>query len=148
MSTYLLAVLGGSLMGLAGVILFASQRSVLGIHGAITKILVYPLRFNKVDRHFAGPLSLIGGMAAGGLIFFNLPMTENYFAPLQEKIQFTGFVDYIPFLAIGFGMSLSNGCASSHGLIGLGRCNRNSMIAIPTMIGFGVITSLLLEAAA
>ena len=44
-------------------------------------------------------------------------------------------------LLIGFGTRLANGCTSGHGIFGISNVERSSLLATPTFLGAGIVTT-------
>jgi hypothetical protein len=43
-------------------------------------------------------------------------------------------------LLVGFGTRLGSGCTSGHGVCGLARLSRRSIVAVATFLAFGMLT--------
>jgi hypothetical protein len=48
-------------------------------------------------------------------------------------------------LLVGFGAALGSGCTSGHGVCGLGRLSRRSLVAVPVFMGVAIATTLVLR---
>ena len=115
---YLLAILGGSLAGsAAGWVLLANGR-VAGVSGMVSSTL----RPRSADAAWQA-IFLLGLVAGGTFLTWldpaGLPIATV--APIELMVG-AG-------LLVGFGVRLSGGCTSGHGLCGLGRLSTRSAVA-------------------
>lgn len=130
MNDYLLALLGGALIGLSvSLMLFWSGR-VTGISGIVYGAAVKPTDNDKSWRwHF------VGGLIAGGLL-----LQFIYPSAFSDGLQTKSWTVIVAGLLVGFGTTLGNGCTSGHGVCGISRLSPRSIIATLTFIGAGVLT--------
>ena len=114
------ALIGGGLIGLSALLLMLLLGRVAGCSGIITGAL----SFNK-SEHAERPWRIsfilgliIGPLLAAGVSDFTLPQTSSLTVPIT----------IIAALLVGFGAALGNGCTSGHGICGMGRLSKRSIV--------------------
>ncbi len=124
------AVAGGVLIGLAAVWLFASLGRVAGISGMIGQIIESRLSLDWRVLFIVG-LGIGGWLGAGlgGGQVVRLP------DPAGWGLLVVGGV------LVGFGTRLGSGCTSGHGVCGMARLSRRSIVATLTFIAVGMLTA-------
>jgi uncharacterized protein len=129
MNDYLLALLGGALIGLSASLMLFWNGRVTGISGIVYGAAVKPIKNDKVWRWY-----FLGGLLAGGLML-------QFFYPsaFSQGLQTKSWTVTVAGLLVGFGTSLGNGCTSGHGVCGISRLSPRSIIATLTFIGAGVL---------
>ena len=128
LSTVLLTLMGGVLIGLAASYLLATQGRMAGISG----ILAGALR----RRPEPWRLQFLGGLLAGGLGFVLLSpdtVTPTLTTPTAGVIA-AG-------LLVGFGTRLGGGCTSGHGVCGLPRFSLRSLVATLTFMAAATVST-------
>lgn len=123
---------GGALIGLAAVMLMALTGRIAGISG-IAAGLIEP-----ASHDFGWRLAFILGLIAAPVIGFfaghPLPSPE-----LPESV----IVIALSGLLVGFGTRLANGCTSGHGVCGIARLSRRSIVAtLVFMITAAIVVAL------
>jgi uncharacterized protein len=127
--TPLASTFGGLIIGLAAVLLMASNGRIAGISGIAARVLPpyddaeAPARLAFVAGLILAPLLYLG---AGGTIVQTV--SENL--PLM---MVTG-------LLVGFGAVYGGGCTSGHGVCGLARISQRSFAATLTFMGAAIVT--------
>lgn len=121
---------GGALIGLAAVLLMALHGRILGATGILGGLLRFDdpsdrsLRAAIVAGMAAGPLAWL--LVAGGLPVIDLPV-PNWAVVLGGLI-------------VGLGVSYGGGCTSGHGVCGIARFSRRSMVATLTFMAMAIAT--------
>lgn len=127
------STLGGILIGLAAVFLFAGIGRIAGITGIVAGIL------KKPNQAQLWRYAFIAGLLVSPLIytlFADLPSVE-----LQGNwttLAWSG-------LLVGIGTRLSNGCTSGHGVCGLSRLSLRSLVATLCFMTSGFLTVFILR---
>ena len=127
------ALLGGALIGLAATLLYATLGRIAGISGILNQAVE-----NADDRgwRLAFLLALMAGAALWFVFGTGVPAPRNDF-PLPWLIA-AG-------LLVGFGTRLGNGCTSGHGICGLARLSKRSLVAVLVFMGCAAITVYVLR---
>lgn len=134
MPTWLTALAGGVLIGLAATLLLWLNGRVAGVSGILNGV-VFPKRADLSWR----VAFLAGLVAAGGLYMAVVPD-----APLpRADFPRTGLV--VAGLLVGFGARMGNGCTSGHGVCGLGRLSMRSLAAVATFMATAIATTFVLR---
>lgn len=122
------ALLGGALIGLSATLLYGSIGRIAGISGILNNALE-----QRVDRGWrvAFLLSLVAGATAW---FAFAPGV----APLREGFGLQWLA--LAGLLVGFGTRMGNGCTSGHGICGLARLSKRSLLAVLAFMGAGFVT--------
>ncbi len=131
--TPVLSTIGGLLIGLSSLMLLLFNGRVAGISGICGAAL--DQREGR-DWRLAFMLGLIGT----GLVFF-LVRPEAFAFELQRSPWALAAAG----LLVGFGTRLGSGCTSGHGVCGISRFSKRSLVATATFIATGVITVALVN---
>lgn len=109
MTTWMIALAGGVLIGLSATLLLWLNGRVAGVSGILNGVL-----FPKAGDVSWRAMFLLGLIVAAGLYMALVPG-----APLpRTDYSRVGLV--VAGLLVGFGTRMSNGCTSGHGVCGLG----------------------------
>jgi uncharacterized protein len=129
------AAIGGALIGLAATLLWVANGRTAGISGIAGG--VYPLRRGDLWWRIAFLIGLPVGAAIGAAvaprIFAEVPAT----APVLDLAPF-GLA--IAGLLVGIGTRISRGCTSGHGICGLARLSRRSVVAVAVFMATAMVT--------
>lgn len=129
------ATFGGTLIGLAAVLLWIGNGRIAGISGIFADIvrpsqIVWwrPAFLAAMVFGALGASYLLPGMGVGG--------------PGGESPQLVGGPFWIATagLLTGLGTKLGNGCTSGHGVCGLARLSARSIVAVVVFFGVAIIT--------
>jgi uncharacterized membrane protein YedE/YeeE len=110
---------GGVLIGLSAVLLMAVHGRIMGATGILGGLL----RFNDM-ADFRLKAALLLGMAMGPLVVVLLTGR----APAVD-IPMSNLAIVLGGLIVGVGVSYGGGCTSGHGVCGIARFSRRSMVA-------------------
>jgi uncharacterized membrane protein YedE/YeeE len=136
-SFLLLPLLGGALIGLSASLLLLANGRVAGISGIVGSLLA-PVRGDIAWR-----VSFLGGLLTGGLLLvWRLP---SAFAAPSALSMGGAVLLVVAGLLLGFGSRLGNGCTSGHGVCGISRGSRRSIVATLTFMATGVLTVFLVR---
>lgn len=130
-SSWLYALLGGALIGLASATLLLTHGRIAGISG-VTGSLLQPATRDRGWRS-----AFLGGLVVSGVI-----------ASIVAPSAIGASVRSLPIVIIagalvGFGTRLGSGCTSGHGICGLSRLSARSIVAVVTFIATGATTVLI-----
>jgi uncharacterized membrane protein YedE/YeeE len=134
MPSTLLPLLGGVLIGTSASLLLWLYGRIAGVSGIVSGLLGAP----RGDR--AWRVAFLGGLWLGGLVLLA-------FAPsaLPGTVPDRWPALVIAGALVGFGSGRANGCTSGHGVCGLGRRSRRSLVAVATFMATGALTTNLLR---
>ena len=128
MHDFLIAFLGGLLLGLAVVgYLFVNGR-VAGISGLIAQVL------NPQSMFKSPAIWFLSGLIITPFIY------GIFFKPEIIMVNTNPILLTIAGLLVGFGTLLGSGCTSGHGICGMSRLSVRSIVATCTFMLAGFIT--------
>lgn len=130
MHNYILAAVGGGLIGLAATLLMALSGRIAGVSGIIGGLL--PPR-PASDRSWR--LAFIAGLLAAPALLGWVTGDKHIGAPAVG----TSFLVAAGLLA-GIGTTLGSGCTSGHGICGLARLSPRSAVAVAMFMAAAVAT--------
>ncbi|MGF1724046.1 YeeE/YedE family protein [Photobacterium nomapromontoriensis] len=123
------ALAGGMLLGLAAGLLLLMNGRIAGISGIVSGVL------KPVKGELSWRVLFLAGMVISGalapLLGFNLPES----LPVSSL-----FWAAVAGLLVGIGTKLGNGCTSGHGICGLGRLSRRSIVATGIFMAVAIVT--------
>jgi uncharacterized protein len=137
----LTAALGGSLIGLATAVLWLGNGRIAGISGIFGQLL--PPAQTVVWR-LVFLAAMVGSTFAVARLFPSIGMGGNAAAALVEAPAAWGIPTpvwlVIAGLLTGFGTKIGNGCTSGHGVCGLARLSRRSLVAVAVFFSVAMLT--------
>jgi uncharacterized protein len=128
--TPIASLAGGALIGFASVLLMAFTGRIAGVSGIAGRL--FP---PYSDTAFAGRMAFIFGLVAAPLV----TLLATGHLPSQT-IQTGGLSLNVAGLLVGFGSVWGNGCTSGHGISGLSRLSKRSLVATLTFMTTAVAT--------
>ena len=130
MHPYLLALIGGALIGLSAVLLMAFSGRIAGISGIVGGLLP-----PKPADDLAWRVTFIVGLLLAPVILALFTGDDRIGAPTvgPALLIAAGFL-------VGAGSALGNGCTSGHGICGLSRLSPRSAAAVATFTATAIIT--------
>ena len=131
--TPLMSGVGGLLIGLSSIMLLLFNGRVAGISGICGSLLG---RADDRDWRVAFMLGLVGA----GLVYFLVAPGAFAF-----EIERSPYAIAAAGLLVGFGTRLGSGCTSGHGVCGISRFSKRSLVATATFITTGAITVALVN---
>lgn len=134
MHHFILAAIGGAMIGAAAVIMMGLNGRIAGISGILSGVFTQPAN-EKLWR----VLFIVGLVVGGALptIFFSLPAP-----PMPDTT--IGLV-LAGGLLVGIGTGLGSGCTSGHGICGMARLSRRSIVATVVFMATGVVAVYVLR---
>ena len=134
MNEYILALLGGGLIGIAATILLFTYGRVLGVSGILGGMLVRSWT-RETWRIF-----FVLGIISGGFVASQF-FPQNFFVESSPKV----FNLILAGLLVGFGTQVGSGCTSGHGVCGMSRISKRSIVATLVFISAGITTVLIMR---
>jgi uncharacterized membrane protein YedE/YeeE len=135
--TPLSALAGGLLIGLGSAVLWLGNGRIAGISGIFGQLLP-PARSMAWRLVFL--VSLVGGALLASMLLPQLGAAPQLVtAPAGSGLETPTWL-VIAGLLTGLGTRLGNGCTSGHGICGLARLSRRSMVAVAVFFGVAILT--------
>jgi uncharacterized membrane protein YedE/YeeE len=126
MHEYLQSLLGGLLMGCAAAGLFVFNGRILGISGVLGGAL--KVKTSEARWRWA---FIAGMLAAGAGMLFLAPEA------FENSIQRSTGAYLLAGALVGIGTQLGSGCTSGHGICGMGRLSKRSIVATLVFMATG-----------
>ncbi|MCF3497867.1 YeeE/YedE family protein [Stenotrophomonas maltophilia] len=133
------AVAGGALIGAAAVVLLATTGRVAGISG----IAAGSVRATPGDRGWRWAFLLGLLAAAGGVLYWQAVPGQAPRNLLRDALPAWQLIG--AGLLVGFGTRLGNGCTSGHGVCGLARGSKRSLLAVLVFMACAMLTTFLIR---
>ena len=127
-------LIGGIIIGLAATLLLWFNGRIAGISGIFNGLVT-----NRKNNDSLWRALFILGMVAGGVVHQNV--VEPTYQPLNAPV----WLLVLGGLIVGFGTSMGSGCASGHGVCGLGRLSVRSLVAVMTFLSVGILTTFVVR---
>jgi uncharacterized membrane protein YedE/YeeE len=122
------ALVGGLLIGTAATLTLWTSGRIAGISGILAGSL-----FLKGQEAFWRGLFLCGLLLGGATYsLFN--------SGLEIETEATPLMTILAGLLVGFGTRMGNGCTSGHGVCGIARFSRRSLVATITFMMVAMLT--------
>ncbi|HGS5022635.1 TPA: YeeE/YedE family protein [Vibrio cholerae] len=123
------SLIGGMLLGISATLMLLMNGKIAGISGILTGLLT------PKSRDFAWRLLFVVGMISGGVIGVKL---LDHAVPTDFGVS--GIVLATAGLLVGVGTRLANGCTSGHGICGIGRFSKRSIVATCVFMAVAAVT--------
>jgi uncharacterized membrane protein YedE/YeeE len=128
--TPLSATVGGILIGFAAVLLMALLGRIAGISGIASNLLP-----PRVAGDWAWRLAFILGLVLGAWLIAALGLAPPLTFPMGlPGMAVAGFL-------VGFGAVIGNGCTSGHGVCGIARLSKRSLVATATFMLAAIVVT-------
>jgi len=130
---FLMAAMGGALIGLSATLLLGLNGRIAGISGIVNGV------FTRSPGEAGWRIAFIGGILAGGFLFQSISQES-----LIQRIDYPIWMTIAGGLLVGFGTRMGSGCTSGHGICGISRLSPRSIVATAVFVavGMGVATGL------
>ena len=120
---------GGLLIGSAVALMLLLNGRVAGISSIVGGLLTLRL------RDAAWRAAFVAGLIIGALAYL---WTVDQTTPVRVLASFPAIL--VGGLLVGFGTRLGSGCTSGHGLCGMARLSRRSVVSTATFFGVAMLT--------
>ncbi len=132
MHDFILAFMGGALIGIAIIGYLFVHGRIAGISGLVGQFLSPKTVWNTPAFWFITGLIVV-------------PFIYGWILQPKIEIQASPLMMVIAGLLVGFGTRLGSGCTSGHGICGLSRLSKRSLIATFSFMLAGFITVYLIR---
>ncbi|PML55442.1 hypothetical protein BCT74_08380 [Vibrio lentus] len=128
------------LLSVSAIVLMLGIGRVAGISGIVSRLL--PIGTSNKERKDADTantekhwrIAFVVGMVASGWLL----IPTGYQLPQLEEMNLVLVI--IAGLLVGFGTKTANGCTSGHGIVGMARLSKRSIIATFVFMGVAIVT--------
>ena len=125
-------LIGGLLIGLATTLMLLLNGRIAGISGIVGGLLT------RKGSEVGWRAMFVAGLLLGAFVY----MLATGGA-LPVRIEASLPIVVVAGLLVGFGTRLSSGCTSGHGVSGLARFSKRSIVATSVFMGAGIVTVFL-----
>jgi uncharacterized protein len=125
-------LVGGLLIGLAAALLLLLNGRISGISGIVGGLLA-PKSSDAGWR-----AAFVAGLLLGAMAYM-LATGDAVLVRMQASLP----VLVLAGLLVGFGTRLGSGCTSGHGVCGIARLSRRSIVATSVFLGVAILTVFL-----
>jgi uncharacterized protein len=125
-------LVGGLLIGLSAVLLILLNGRIAGISGIVGGLLA------KKGSEVGWRAVFIAGLLLGAFIYM-LATGGALVINIQASLPVMALAGFL----VGFGTRLGSGCTSGHGIIGIARFSKRSIVATLVFLVAGIITVFL-----
>ncbi len=129
------AILGGALIGLALATMLVATGKLAGLSGIIGDVVSSPRESSSSSGWFV--LGMLVVAAA-----FRVVMPSAFDATSRASLAGVALAGVL----VGAGTRLGNGCTSGHGVCGVSRLARRSLVATAVFFATGVVTATVIGA--
>ena len=125
-------LIGGLLIGLATTLMLLLNGRIAGISGIVGDLLT------RKGSEVGWRAMFVAGLLLGSFVY----MLATGGA-LPVRIEASLPIVVVAGLLVGFGTRLGSGCTSGHGVSGLARFSKRSIVATSVFMGAGIVTVFL-----
>lgn len=133
------AIAGGGLIGASAVVLLATLGRVAGISGIAAGTVAAP----RGDRGWRWAFLLGLMVAAAAVLSWQVGAGQPPRALLRDALPAWQLI--AAGVLVGVGTRLGNGCTSGHGVCGLARGSRRSLVAVLVFMACAMLTTFLMR---
>ncbi|MCB1509741.1 MAG: YeeE/YedE family protein [Hyphomicrobiaceae bacterium] len=128
--TLVSSFVGGCLIGLAAVALMAVYGRIAGMTGVLASLLP-----PAVASDWDWRVAFLAGLIASPLAYWLVTgKSVDIVVPVSPLMLL------VSGLIVGIGVTFGSGCTSGHGVCGLSRFSRRSLVAVLTFMAFAALT--------
>jgi uncharacterized membrane protein YedE/YeeE len=121
---------GGILIGLAALILMSTHGRIMGISGITSRLL------KPVTGDIDWRISFLAGLLLTPIV---LGFTTELDMQVITDVSTPALI--LAGLLVGFGTVYGNGCTSGHGVCGVSRLSKRSLVATLTFLATAMVTA-------
>ncbi|MGB2079066.1 MAG: YeeE/YedE family protein [Vibrio sp.] len=142
MMDYVYTAAGGILLGVSALLLLGFYGKIAGISGIARQsvLAVMPASITGISTKPFWALVFILGMVLGGAIIENMTV-----AKIPTEFETSTLMTGLAGLLVGMGTYLANGCTSGHGICGIGRLSKRSIVATCIFMFTAIVTVFLVH---
>lgn len=126
----LFAIGGGLLVGAAAAVLLLLSGRIAGVSG----MLAAAVRIAQEGAPWKAAIAFVLGLPIGAVLISAFVREPQIVITSSVPLLVVGG------LLVGFGTRLANGCTSGHGVCGVARLSRRSLVATATFMGSAIAT--------
>lgn len=130
------AAIGGTMIGLAAVLLLAVNGRIAGVSGVAAGLL------GPTKDSLAWRIAFIAGLVTAPLAAWAVAGK-----PPPFNAVYPAWLTLLGGILVGFGARLGGGCTSGHGVCGVARLSRRSLVATAIFIGVAFLVTFALHLA-
>lgn len=128
--TPIASTIGGALIGLAAVLLMLFNGRIAGISGILARL--FP---PYVGSDVASTVAFVAGLVLAPVCYSTVSGW-----PVTQTVSGNAVLMAVAGLLVGFGTVYGSGCTSGHGVCGLARLSRRSLVATVVFMIAGFAT--------
>jgi uncharacterized protein len=125
-------LVGGLLIGLATTLLLLLNGRIAGISGIVGGLLT------RKGSEVGWRVMFVAGLLLGAFVYM---LAAG--GALPVRIEASLPIMLVAGLLVGFGTRLGSGCTSGHGVSGIARFSKRSIVATSVFMGTGIVTVFL-----
>jgi uncharacterized membrane protein YedE/YeeE len=124
------ALVGGVLIGVSAAAMLVLTGRIAGISGVVGGL------FRRVPGEAGWRIAFLFGLLSAGIL-----TRAVHPRAFEDSVQRHTASLVVAGLLVGVGTSLGNGCTSGHGVCGVGRLSRRSIVATVVFMATGVLAA-------
>ncbi len=132
------ALAGGALIGLSASVLLMVTGRIAGISGIVGGLMSSERKTGEASWR----LAFIIGLLAGGVLLYMFRPQSFEGASAQSM---SPLLVALAGLLVGIGTTLGNGCTSGHGVCGVSRLSKRSIVATCVFMATGMIVTFIVR---
>lgn len=129
-------LIGGLMIGLAAAVMLLGLGRIAGVSGLLARMM------RIADS--GPPLVLAGAFILG--LPLGAFLVSRFVGPVVTRFPESSALLIVGGLIVGFGTRLGSGCTSGHGVCGLSRFSKRSIVATACFMGAGFATVAVMNA--
>jgi len=133
MTPYWPSLFGGMLLGVSTLLLLLMNGRAAGISGIVGRLIA--------GHQLAANVAFVAGLLLGPVLY-----AAVYGGPPAVTIAASWPMIVASGLLVGVGTRMGSGCTSGHGILGLARLSKRSIVATAAFLTAGVFTATLVGA--